>query len=108
LPIAAVLRDYLVEHRQCTGSDGNALAFGRSDTRPFEPNGGLEGNADGPVGSQHLLADLGPASAHKGRLCKHFPYGAAWESNPPSRGLHDLAGFEDRLGHRPLPLRRGA
>ena len=21
--------------------------------------------------------------------------GAAWESNPPSRGLHDLAGFED-------------
>jgi MerR family redox-sensitive transcriptional activator SoxR len=27
--------------------------------------------------------------------------GAAQESNLPSRGLHDLTGFEDRLGHRP-------
>src|SRR5438552_578830 len=26
--------------------------------------------------------------------------GAAQESNLPSRGLHDLTGFEDRLGHR--------
>jgi hypothetical protein len=31
--------------------------------------------------------------------------GAAQESNLPSRGLHDLTGFEDRLRHRPLPLR---
>ena len=27
-------------------------------------------------------------------------YGAAQESNLPSRGLHDRTGFEDRLGHR--------
>ena len=26
--------------------------------------------------------------------------GAAQEANLPSRGLHDLTGFEDRLGHR--------
>ncbi len=32
--------------------------------------------------------------------------GAAWESNPPSAGLPHLTGFEDRLGHRALPLRR--
>ena len=31
--------------------------------------------------------------------------GAAWESNPPSLGLPDLTGFEDRPGHRALPLR---
>ena len=31
--------------------------------------------------------------------------GAAPESNRASRGLHDLTGFEDRLGHRALPLR---
>jgi hypothetical protein len=35
-------------------------------------------------------------------------YGAAWESNPPSAGLRRLTGFEDRLGHRAPPLRRGA
>ena len=28
--------------------------------------------------------------------------GAAQESNLPSRGLHDLTGFEDRPGHRAL------
>ena len=27
-------------------------------------------------------------------------YGAAQESNLPSRGLHDRTGFEDQLGHR--------
>jgi len=27
--------------------------------------------------------------------------GAAPESNRASRGLHDLTGFEDRMGHRP-------
>src|SRR5262249_55323871 len=31
--------------------------------------------------------------------------GAAPESNRASRGLHDLTGFEDRLGHRARPLR---
>ncbi len=36
------------------------------------------------------------------------PYGAAPESNRASRGLHDLTGFEDRLGHRARPLRRKA
>jgi hypothetical protein len=34
-----------------------------------------------------------------------WPNGAAWESNPPSAGLRRLTGFEDRLGHRALPLR---
>ncbi len=34
--------------------------------------------------------------------------GAAQESNLPSLGLPDLTGFEDRLRHRPLPLRFGA
>jgi len=32
--------------------------------------------------------------------------GAAPESNRPSLGLPDRTGFEDRLGHRALPLRR--
>ena len=32
-------------------------------------------------------------------------HGAAQESNLPSLGLPDLTGFEDRLGHRALPLR---
>jgi hypothetical protein len=31
--------------------------------------------------------------------------GAAQESNLPSLGLPDLTGFEDRSGHRALPLR---
>jgi hypothetical protein len=31
--------------------------------------------------------------------------GAAPESNRPSLGLPDRTGFEDRLGHRALPLR---
>ena len=31
--------------------------------------------------------------------------GAAQESNLPSGGLRRLTGFEDRLGHRALPLR---
>ena len=37
-----------------------------------------------------------------------WPNGAAQESNLPSRGLHDLTGFEDRLGHRAhaAPTRR--
>jgi hypothetical protein len=30
--------------------------------------------------------------------------GAAQESNLPSRGLHDLTDFEDRLGHPARPL----
>jgi hypothetical protein len=36
VPIAAVLRDYLDEHKLATGrSEG--LVFGRSESRPFEP-----------------------------------------------------------------------
>jgi hypothetical protein len=34
--------------------------------------------------------------------------GAAQESNLPSLGLPDLTGFEDRTGHRALPLRGDA
>src|SRR5581483_12304439 len=34
--------------------------------------------------------------------------GAAQESNLPSLGLPDLTGFEDRLRHRPPPLRERA
>jgi hypothetical protein len=36
-----------------------------------------------------------------------WPNGAAQESNLPSLGLPDLTGFEDRLRHRPPPLRGG-
>jgi hypothetical protein len=39
-------------------------------------------------------------------------YGAAQESNLPSRGLHDRTGFEDQLGHRayaaPVAMLAGA
>jgi integrase len=35
VPIAAVLRDYLVNHRMTTKSDG--LVFARKDGRPFNP-----------------------------------------------------------------------
>jgi hypothetical protein len=31
---------------------------------------------------------------------RFLAYGAAQESNLPSRGLHDRTGFEDQLGHR--------
>ena len=34
------------------------------------------------------------------RASGHWLYGAAPESNRPSRGLHDRTGFEDLLGHR--------
>jgi integrase len=37
VPIPAVLRDELVEHRMRQGRDGTGLVFGRDDERPFEP-----------------------------------------------------------------------
>jgi hypothetical protein len=39
-------------------------------------------------------------------MCRSVSSGAAQESNLPSVGLPRLTGFEDRLGHRALPLRR--
>jgi hypothetical protein len=48
----------------------------------------------------------------RARRLQHTPQswlnGAAPESNRASRGLHDLTGFEDRLGHRARPLRSNA
>ena len=38
VPVPAVLRDHLLEHRlRTTGRDGAALVFGRTAERPFEP-----------------------------------------------------------------------
>jgi hypothetical protein len=42
----------------------------------------------------------------EGWLVRHD--GAAQESNLPSAGLRRRTGFEDQLGHQPLPLRRAA
>jgi integrase len=38
VPIAAALRDHLVEHRICCGGDPDALVFGIGDQVPFEPS----------------------------------------------------------------------
>ena len=38
VPIAAVLRDHLVEHRMTTGGSGDELLFGSAPGRPFEPS----------------------------------------------------------------------
>lgn len=37
VPLLALLRDYLDEHKLATGRDGEALVFGRSDVSPFAP-----------------------------------------------------------------------
>ena len=50
-----------------------------------------------------------PLHVIKGKLVEHAVsglIGAAQESNLPSLGLPDLTGFEDRLRHRPPPLRK--
>lgn len=68
VPIPAVLRDPLVEHKLATGRDGDDLAFGRTADRPFEPStvakrarrawaaGGLE--AIGLHDCRHTFASL--------------------------------------------------
>lgn len=38
IPLLAVLRDYLDEHKMSTGRDGEDLAFGREADRPFIPS----------------------------------------------------------------------
>lgn len=38
VPILAVLRDYLVEHKLATGRDGEELVFGRTAELPFVPS----------------------------------------------------------------------
>jgi hypothetical protein len=44
---------------------------------------------------------LGRRGGHESVVARRFVlYGAAQESNLPSRGLHDRTGFEDQLGHR--------
>ena len=55
-----------------------------------------------PAQPDALQRVIPPASAHwEGVNAYIFSSdGAAQESNLPSRGLHDLTGFEDRLGHR--------
>ena len=40
-----------------------------------------------------------PGAAEAAPTMRVSGYGAAWVEHEPSRGLHDLAGFEDRLGH---------
>ena len=45
VPIAAVLRDYLVEHRVRTEREGPELVFGLTLTTPFTPNR-VQGRAD--------------------------------------------------------------
>jgi integrase len=45
VPIAAVLRDYLVEHLMATGRRGDELAFGRTPSSPFDPSV-VQGRAD--------------------------------------------------------------
>jgi integrase len=37
VPLSALLRDYLVEHKARTGRDGSALVFGRTPADPFTP-----------------------------------------------------------------------
>ncbi len=51
--------------------------------------------------SSSQATDLEPAGCSKTAHLHGFRLdGAAQESNLPSRGLHDLTGFEDRLSHR--------
>ena len=45
VPIAAILRDYLVEHLARTGRQGSQLIFGKNPGSPFTPNR-LQGRAD--------------------------------------------------------------
>jgi predicted dehydrogenase len=40
------------------------------------------------------------AATGQGQTLRGSAYGAAQESNLPSRGLHDRTGFEDQLGHQ--------
>jgi integrase len=53
VPITAVLRDFLLEHRMRSGRTGEELAFGRTPTLPLYPKG-LQGRADtGLEGQEH-------------------------------------------------------
>jgi hypothetical protein len=51
-------------------------------------------------GSSGSAVRMAKAHRSKGRPSRSQLNGAARESNPPSRGLHDRTGFEDPLGHR--------
>jgi hypothetical protein len=68
-----------------------------------EPPNPHEARRLAPVDTQ---PDAATRPKHKkGPACGAFlEGGAAQESNLPSRGLHDLTGFEDRLGHPARPL----
>jgi integrase len=63
VPIAAVMRDHLLEHKLRTGRDGAELAFGRTAERPFDPRS-LAIRAD----AAWRQAGLEPISLHE---CRH-------------------------------------
>ena len=73
---------------------GNAVYYANRGTMPptSERTSSLS-----QVG-ERIRAAGGPRG--RGRERAFLFYGAAQESNLPSRGLHDRTGFEDRLGHR--------
>jgi integrase len=45
VPIAAILRDFLIEHRIASGRSGSEFTFGRTESSPFRPSS-VQGRAD--------------------------------------------------------------
>ena len=63
VPIAAVLRDQLLEHLMANGRTGDELAFGRTPTSPFDPST-VQDRAD----RAWRTAALGRVTPHQ---CRH-------------------------------------
>lgn len=62
VPIAAVLRDYLLTHKLDTGRDGSALVFGRTTELPF-----IGGNVYGRACTAWRKKKLTPLGFHEAR-----------------------------------------
>lgn len=82
VPVAAVLRDYLIEHRARSGREGSELIFGRTPASPFVPNR-LQERADAawkeagleritPHACRHSFASLMMAAAVNAKALSTF------------------------------------
>ena len=97
VPIAARLRDHLLEHKLRTGRDGEALAFGVTATDPLEPS-----NLRRRALTAWKAAALAPITLHE---CRHTFASLGIAAGLNAKGLSIYMGHAsvtitlDRYGH---------
>jgi integrase len=96
VPIAVVLRDFLIEHKLRSGRS-TGLVFGRSDDRPFNPS-----SVNDRAATAWKLAELGRITMHE---CRHTFASLMIAAGVNAKALATFMGHSsititlDRYGH---------